>query len=465
MSTSALRAWTTAACLIGLGAGCGSSNSTPGGPAFGPGSEGGLGMDDGNGAPGADASGPPSGDGGSGGSTEAGQDGTHGSQAGSDGSAADGAPLPLDGGPGSGLRVVMGTGGEPGRIVDGAGNAVAIHGADRSGTEYACIQGWGIFDGPSDQASIDAMKAWKVNAVRVPLNEDCWLGINGVASAYGGASYKQAIAGYVKLLRDSGMIVILDLHWTAPGSQQATQQLPMADADHSTTFWSQVAAAYANDGFVIFDLFNEPTVTDWTCWVSGGSCAKDKNGATYTVAGMATLLKAVRTAGAQNVVILGGLGYSSDFSQWEPSVNSIPSLPSPLDGLAVSNVAASWHQYDFGATGCPSQYNGYSTSAHCDTAQMTAMNASIPSVLSAGFPVLIGESGISAYTSTPPFSTTQVQDLETWYESFLTWAETEGQGYLAWDWNTSGAPYLLTSYDGGATPGFGVTYRAHIAKY
>ena len=27
------------------------------------------------------------------------------------------------------------------------------------------------------------MKAWNINAVRVPLNEDCWLGINGVASA------------------------------------------------------------------------------------------------------------------------------------------------------------------------------------------------------------------------------------------------------------------------------------------
>ncbi len=364
-----------------------------------------------------------------------------------------------------GLHVVMGTGGMPGHIVDGSGNVVAIHGADRSGSEYACIQGWGIFDGPADQASIDAMKTWKVNAVRVPMNEDCWLGINGVASQYGGTNYQQAILAYVHLLTSSGMIVILDLHWTAPGSQQATQQLPMADADHSTTFWSEVAAAYKDEPMVVFDLFNEPTVTDWTCWVSGGSCATDKNSASYDVAGMARLLKAVRDAGADNVVIMGGLAYSSDFSQWESSVNGIPSLPAPLDGLSIANVAASWHQYDFGNTGCPSQYNGYSTSQHCDTAQMTAMNASIPSVLSAGFPVLIGESGISAYTASPPFSTTQVQDLETWFDGFLTWAEGEGQGYLAWDWNTTGAPYLLTSYDGGATPAFGVTYKAHIARY
>ena len=52
---------------------------------------------------------------------------------------------------------------------------IQLHGVDRSGTEYACIQGWGIFDGPSDTASVLAIASWNENAVRVPLNEDCWL--------------------------------------------------------------------------------------------------------------------------------------------------------------------------------------------------------------------------------------------------------------------------------------------------
>ena len=34
------------------------------------------------------------------------------------------------------------------------------------------------------------MKTWSINAVRVPLNEDCWLGINGVKPQYGGAAYR-----------------------------------------------------------------------------------------------------------------------------------------------------------------------------------------------------------------------------------------------------------------------------------
>src|SRR5579862_6312222 len=53
------------------------------------------------------------------------------------------------------------------KLVNSAGATVRLLGVDRSGTEYACIQGWGIFDGPSDAASVAAMKAWHIDAVRV----------------------------------------------------------------------------------------------------------------------------------------------------------------------------------------------------------------------------------------------------------------------------------------------------------
>src|SRR5262249_4332524 len=77
-------------------------------------------------------------------------------------------------------------------LVDASGNQVVLHGMNRSGTEYACVQGNGIFDGPSDQASITAMLSWThVNAVRVPLNEACWNGESYVNPADAGASYQQ----------------------------------------------------------------------------------------------------------------------------------------------------------------------------------------------------------------------------------------------------------------------------------
>src|SRR5690242_8501462 len=46
------------------------------------------------------------------------------------------------------------------QLLDANGSVVHFHGVDRSGTEYACIQGWGIFDGPSDDASIAAIASW-----------------------------------------------------------------------------------------------------------------------------------------------------------------------------------------------------------------------------------------------------------------------------------------------------------------
>ncbi len=97
-----------------------------------------------------------------------------------------------------------------------------LAGVNRSGTEYACIQGWGIFDGPNDATSVAAMAAWHVNAVRIPLNEDCWLDINGVNPAYAGSSYQSAVQSYVKLLHQYGLYAILDLHWNAPGTTRAT---------------------------------------------------------------------------------------------------------------------------------------------------------------------------------------------------------------------------------------------------
>src|SRR5204862_8098937 len=97
-------------------------------------------------------------------------------------------PPPLDGGlppppdPGPpdwprGLHVVGN------QIQDGAGATIVLHGVNRSGTEYKCVQsGSSFFDGPSTDASVQAITTWpRVNTVRVPLNESCWLGINGVS--------------------------------------------------------------------------------------------------------------------------------------------------------------------------------------------------------------------------------------------------------------------------------------------
>src|SRR4029077_2043461 len=203
------------------------------------------------------------------------------------------------------------------QLVDTAGRVVRLRGGNRSGAEYACAQGWGFFDGPSDSASVQAIKSWNANAVRVPLNETCWLAINGVAPAYSGDNYRRAISDYVALLNRAGLVVILDLHWSAAGTAIALGQAPMPNRDHTPQFWSEFAAAYGSNSRVIFALFNEPfpdnnadTPEAWRCWRDGGTCT----GMSYQAAGMQELVNAVRRAGAKNVIMLGGVQYSAGLS-------------------------------------------------------------------------------------------------------------------------------------------------------
>ena len=303
-------------------------------------------------------------------------------------------------------------------LVNGAGMPVTLAGVNRSGTEYACIQGWGTFDGPSDLASVQAMQSWAVQIVRVPLNEDCWLGINGVSATLGGAAYRQAIVTYVQLLRSQGLFVDLELHWNAPGATPATGQQVMADADHSPAFWTSVADTFKADRGVVFELYNEPHDITWQCWRDG--CLTS---AGWQAAGMQQLVDTVRSTGAQNVILLGGLGWSSDDSQW---LTWRPSDP-------TGQLAAAVHIYNF--SGC--------AQVACWTGTLAPLAAQVPLVTTE-----FGESDCAGGFVT----------------SYMNWADSAHVSYLGWTWDTwdcSSGPALITSYDGTPTA-YGAAVRTHF---
>ena len=218
------------------------------------------------------------------------------------------------------------------RLIDNAGVPLRIGGVNRSGAEYACAQGWGIFDGPVDEGSVSAMVSWGVNAVRVPLNEDCWLGINGVKPQYAGQNYQGAIRSFVDLLHAQGLDVILDLHWGAPGNELALGQEDAPDADHAPAFWSSVAAQYKGVSGIAYDLFNEPHDISWSCWRSG--CTTQSG---YQATGEQQLIDAVRGAGATQPVIVEGLAWGSDLSGWFANRLNDP----------AGQLIAGWHTYNF----------------------------------------------------------------------------------------------------------------------
>lgn len=300
------------------------------------------------------------------------------------------------------------------QLVDGAGKPVRLLGVNRSGAEYACVQGWGFMDGPSDAASIRAIAAWHVNAVRVPLNEDCWLGIGGVKPRYAGANYRAFVHGFVRRLHAAGLTVILDLHWNAPGRAKATGQQRLPDRDHSVAFWRSVARAFRTDPNVAFDLYNEPHDVSWHCWRDG--CGP--------WAGMQQLVTAVRAAGARQPLLLGGLGWSGDLSQWLRF--------EPRDPL--HQLVASVHVYNFG--GCVTEA--------CWDRTIAPVARKVP--------VVTGELGENDCAAG-------------FVDRYMTWADEHGVSYLGWTWDTwncKSGPALISAYDGTPTA-FGAGLRDHLA--
>ncbi len=331
------------------------------------------------------------------------------------------------------------------------GATVRLIGWDRPGSEYACINNNAVFDGPMDLTALQSMQAWKgFNAIRLPLNETCWLGINGVPSEFSGTAYVDSITAFVSLARAQGIYVILDMHWNAPGTQVAKGQLPMADADHALVFWQQVADAFKGDLGVLFDLYNEPhldslpsggfvaganATTPWSCWLNGGCTIMPQSWepqvGSYVTAGMQPMITAVRGTGAQNVIMAGGLNWANDLSGWTSNTPHDP----------TGNLAASGHVY-------------YKPPNCSDSSCYPTLTALAPSV-----PIIAGEIG-------------EFDCADGFVDNFMGWADTSGVSYLAWSWslepcgspgpNYSSGPSLISDWTGTPT-GYGQGYKSHLA--
>ncbi|MEV0975322.1 cellulose binding domain-containing protein [Streptomyces sp. NPDC049915] len=322
------------------------------------------------------------------------------------------------------------------KLVDADGRARRLLGVNRSGGEFMCVQGYGIWDGPVDDAAIKAIAGWKADAVRIPLNEECWLGLANVKPEYAGAAYISAVKELVGRVKAHGMTPIVELHWTygqytgnsaGCSDVHATCQKPMPDAQYSPSFWSSVASTFKDDPAVVLDLFNEPypdratsaTAQAWQCWRDGGTCP----GIGYEVAGMQDLVDAVRATGAKNVIMLGGLAYSNDLSQW---LTYKPTDP-------AGNLAAAYHVYNFNT--CSSE--------SCWDSTLAPVAAQVP--------LIAGEIGENTCA-------------HSFVDRVMKWFDDRGLSYLGWTWNTwdcSSGPSLISAYDGTPTA-YGTGLRDHL---
>jgi hypothetical protein len=314
------------------------------------------------------------------------------------------------------------------RLVTRDGAPVVLRGVNRDGTDFDCAEGKGIFDGPTGPHSILALEGWHINAVRLPLNEACWLGLPGVPLPYSGANYRAAIESYVQALTGNGLYVIVDLHKNAPGTEIDTHSFQrMPDADHAPAFWTSVASDFGTNGMVLFDLFNEPHDITWPCWRDGGAAC---TGVPFKAAGMQQLVSVVRATGATNVVVLAGVSWASDLSGWLAHM--------PQDPL--HNLTAAVHVYtqDFACRG-------------------VACYASRFAPVAAHVPLVVGEFGTDVHDGYCGLGGVDI---------LLEWLDRHTVSYLAWTWNVGtqscGSQSLISDWNGTPMAPNGTYYRSHL---
>jgi len=278
------------------------------------------------------------------------------------------------------------------------------------------------------------MASWNINLVRIPLNEDAWLGIhNCITDSGSAATLQNNLKQIVANANARGIYVDLDLHWTAPNSFGCpVGQGSMLDSDNSANFWTSVANAFKDNPAVIFEMMNEPFGTnDYTNWVEpiggaapAGQSATDLsillNGGTYdngymyqcnngctltqgneytasgtfTTAGMQQVLDAIRATGATNVVLSNPIGWAGEIQTW---LGAQPTDP-------IHQLAAGWHEDGGGSS----------------------TTAAAQAILTAGYPILISEAYNAGSDATGA--------LDPVGASYFNWAMANKVGYSFWAW-------------------------------
>lgn len=310
------------------------------------------------------------------------------------------------------------------------------------GAGTTVISGYGIVN--MVDAVSEAVTAWHANIIRLPLNQDYWMGCSNSRGSPT-AAYQGEVQAVVNYCSQNNVYVLLDLHWsgtyasttsTTPcsgaGWGTATGQQTMPDGN-AVTFWSNLAATFANNPAVLFDLYNEPydptyaeTVAKWDVWKNGGNMG----GTPSTSPGLQALLNAIRGAGANNVVVAGGLNWAYDL---RGLVGNEPSGGGPVtltDTASGNGIIYASHVYPSkGASGT------FTTTVDGGTYIKPAANT---------FPVIISEFGNS------PSCVSGSNDGGTWINSVTSWiSSTNGfVGGVGWDFSPDICPAMLTSWSG-----------------
>ena len=311
-------------------------------------------------------------------------------------------------------------------LEDSAGRVVRLQGVNIPSMEW-------VPTGDHVMQSIaKATGEWNANVIRIPLAQDLWYGYyRGHVADDGGEAYRKLVDRIVQKIAEKNCYALMDLHWSDCNVWgQSVGQHKMPDKN-SVTFWKDFAKRYANNPAVLFDLYNEPHSVSWDVWRDGGPVDEESGRFTYETPGMQTLLETIRSTGAKNVVLAGGLDWAYDLR----GVMSGHALVDPSgNGVVYSTHIYPWKKnWDTNVTPVIEKY-----------------------------PVFVGEVGTKPWKQgDPPHENVYT---ESWAPEAIAYIEKYKLSWTAWSFHPSASPCILSGWDYKPTPYWGKYVKDALTK-
>ena len=322
------------------------------------------------------------------------------------------------------------------RLVDTDGKEVWLQGVNAGGMET-------IPNGDQQvKSTVVAIDQWHANCIRLPINEAHWFGTGIYSKNDGGKSFRDACDKIVRLAANRGAYVVIDLHrFRAP------------KAEH-VEFWKDCAAHYKNHPAVLFDLFNEPHGISWEIWRDGGwvgkqgqhdesaflSSEEKKKNQGFESVGMQALVDAVRSTGAKNVVIAGGLFWANDLTGIESeAIEKGEKKSFRLTDTTGNGIMYAWHTYHW--------HKGW--------------GRLLP--VAAKHPIFLGEVGASPLGVMNFIPDNQQEDPYTFSPDMLGFIQKLRINWTGWCFHPKAAPVMIENWDYKPTPYWGEFARRALA--
>lgn len=180
------------------------------------------------------------------------------------------------------------------QLIDGQGHPLLLRGAQIA-TSLNSLADWQAGQDPTqwlNPNTFRAMSSWNMNVLRLPVS-GCY---------YQDPRFLSTLDTVINQANQAGLYVILALFDDGKSGSPYGQGAAVPKAE-DVMFWKFMAARYAQNPMVLFDLFNEPAGMTAQNYLTGGGTVTGSTGQTATIVGFQPLVDAIRSVGANQIII------------------------------------------------------------------------------------------------------------------------------------------------------------------